>query len=150
MIPVSSRIENVMFDDAAVWVCGFVLAFHVRAYPCDDSCGFGIRAWGWYGDFLEGLIGCKFNTITVSSNVRYVAYLRKLRVNICQFETFFAGQSHVESNEIEYRLEKRVTERYIAMMPASIITDLSLSRERTSSSPSTTFELPYLYTNDHI
>lgn len=59
MIPVSSRIENVMFDDAAVWVGRFMLAFHVRAYTCDDSGGFGIRAWGRYGDFLEGLVDCK-------------------------------------------------------------------------------------------
>ena len=93
MIPVSSRIENVMFDDAAVWVGRFVLAFHVRAYTCDNSGGFGIRAWGWYRDFLKGLIKCKSYH---RSKRMPDTYFGKLRVNICQFEPFFTSQSHVQ------------------------------------------------------
>jgi hypothetical protein len=96
LVPVLSRVENVMFDDAAVWIGGFVLAFHIRTYPCDDPCGFGIRAWGRYGDFLEGLVDCKSMSLSFEPRGLSDTYLGKFRVNICQFESFFTSQSHVE------------------------------------------------------
>lgn len=103
---VASRIENIMFDDAAIWVRGFVLAFHVRAYPCDDSCWLSIGAWGRYGDFLEGLMNCKSRSLPPEAGRMSDTYFGKLRVNVCQFESFFTSQSHAEDDKMSVYLSK--------------------------------------------